>query len=192
MVRGQQYETLSTDPRAVRARLRRKNRKVNRTEDAMVTDLEMLYKPVDTWDMAELARGRPRCKDGTFKGPTPPWVTPLVRREAERRLVDLARAELATMVGDAIQVMTNLMTDDTVDEETGRPYVSASTKLDAAKFIVEQVMGKAKQRVDLEAGASVAEFLGQFSGGLVKRTGDTYKPKRGQIVIDEDGVEVND
>jgi len=192
MVRGQQYDVLSDKPANVRARLRRKDRKIKRTEDDIITDLEMMprYKNVETWDMEELARGRPRNSAGDFRGITPPWVTPLVRREAERRLVQLARAELASQVADAIQVMVNLMHDDEVDDETGRPIVSPAIKMQCATFIIEQVMGKAKQRVDVEAGQSVAEFLGQFSGGLVKRTGDAYRPKRGQIVIDEDGVEV--
>jgi hypothetical protein len=194
MVRGQQYETLSDKPENVRARLRRKDRKIKRTEGDMLADVEMLprYKNVAEWDFEELARGKPRCSDGTFKGPSPSWITPLIRKEAERRLVDLARQELAAHVADAIEVMVNLMHDDSVDEETGKPYVSASVKLDASKFIIEQIMGKARQRVDVGADTSVSEFLAQFSGGLVTRQGQAYRPVRGARVITEEGEDVDD
>ena len=194
MPRGAQYgNQLSDKPANVRARLRRKDRKIKMTEDQMAEEVALLprYKRVDEWDYEELARGRPRCADGSFKGPMPGWITPLVRREAERRLVDLAKAELATHVSSAVAVIHNLMMDDEVDED-GKPYVSAAVKLDAAKFVVEQIVGKAKQKVDVEAGQSVTEFLAQFNGGLVKRSGDAYKPRRGTITIDEDGVEVGE
>lgn len=191
MARGQQYDELSTDPKNVRARLRRKNRKVRYTEDQMAEEAALVYKkPVTEWDMEELARGRPRNAAGDFRGGMPAWITPLVRREAERRLVDMAKAELATHVSSAIKVIYDLMTNDETDFETGRPIVSPQTKLAAAQFIIEQIMGKSKQRVDIEAGQTVTEFLAGFSGGLVKRTGEAYRPRRGQIVIDEDGVEV--
>lgn len=194
MPRGAQYNNqLSDKPANVRARLRRKDRKIKMTEEQMMDEVQLLprYKRVSDWDYEELARGRPRCADGSFKGPMPAWITPLVRREAERRLVDLAKSELATHVSSAVAVIHNLMMDEEVDDD-GKPIVSPSVKLDAAKFVIEQIVGKSKQRVDLEAGESVAEFLSQFKGGLVKRTGEAYKPRRGQIVIDEDGVEVGE
>lgn len=194
MPRGMQGPELSTDPRAVRARLRRKDRKIGRTEDQMLADVEMLprYKDVTEWDFEELARGKPRCADGSFKGPAPRWLTPVIRKEATRRLGDMTRAMLATQVESAVTVMTTLMTDDERDEETGKPIVPATVKMDAAKFIIEQTIGKAKQRVDIEAGESVQDFLAQFSGGIVNRDGSAYRPRRGQRVITETGEDVDE
>src|SRR5688572_29031807 len=52
----------------IRARARR-GRKITERE------LELLYKPMDEWDEEELARGRPRAADGTFRGKSPSWIT---------------------------------------------------------------------------------------------------------------------
>jgi len=54
-------------------------------------------KPIEEWDWQELARGRPRCADGTFKGVAPQWVTLAVRNEAKRRLLARANAEIAAL-----------------------------------------------------------------------------------------------
>lgn len=107
-----------------------------------------LMKPLDQWDLEELARGKPRNKHGTFSGKAPAWITPVVVQEIRRRLLETSYAELASHVGVAIKSLVNILTDDSVDAD-GNPIVSASLKLQAAKYIIDQTMGKAPQTIDV-------------------------------------------
>jgi hypothetical protein len=69
--------SLSQKPEHIRKRLRRR-------EVPLKRDLEMLAnsrKPMSEWDTEELARGRPRDKNGGFRGDTPKWITPLMLDE---------------------------------------------------------------------------------------------------------------
>lgn len=175
---GQEY---STDPKAVRNRLRARARKIGTVEADMEKHLAMLphYRPVEEWDMEELARGRPRGVDGYFHGPRPPWLTPTVRAEAQRRLKEYAGELLSAEVGNAIKVMAQLMMDESVDD-FGTPVVPAKVKIDAAKFIIEQVRGKAKQIHEVDAGPGVREMLAEVL--ILPGGGKGYDPR----VIDQE------
>jgi hypothetical protein len=154
-------ENLSSDPRAVRQRIRRHSR---RTE----ADMKMLadqHKPLEEWDLEELARGRPRCSDGSFKGPVPKWITPVVVKESKRRLRLGALDMLGVMVGDAIRVVHEMMMNDDVDD-TGRPIVDSRTRLQCAMFIIDHVVGKATVRNESE---DEAAFKGMLARALVMR-----------------------
>jgi hypothetical protein len=138
---------LSSDPRQVRNRLRRNEQKFNYVE----RDIEVLYqKPISEWDVEELARGRPRNSAGTFTGRKPGWLTPIVAQEARRRLHDDAFSKLVGHLDLAFKVIKNLLESTELDDK-GKPIVDARTKLAAAQFIVEHVIGKAKSTVEIEA-----------------------------------------
>lgn len=107
-----------------------------------------LVKPLDQWDLEELARGKPRNQYGNFSGKAPSWITPHVVQEIRRRLLETSYAELASHVGVAIQSLVKLLTDDSVDED-GKPIVSPALKLQAAKYVIDQTMGQAPQTVDI-------------------------------------------
>lgn len=111
--------------------------------------LANLVKPVTEWDLEELARGRPRDKDGHFRGRTPTWITPALRSEAARRLKVEAMSYLSGHVDDAIKVLVDLM-KNSPDEKI---------QMDAAKFVIEHVIGKATAKVDIEVGNGVRELL---------------------------------
>jgi hypothetical protein len=96
----------------------------------------------------------------------------MVAAEAQRRLTTMAREQLAAHVGDAVQVMHDLMKDDAVDEN-GRPMAPASVRLDAAQFIVQQILGKAKVSVSLDAGPNIVDLLAKV---LVNEDGSSYTP----------------
>lgn len=133
---------LSMDPAQVRVRLRRRSVDAER-------DVAMLYgKPVEEWDLEELARGRPRNKAGKFSGPRPPWLTPLVLAESRRRLHEETYGQLAGYAQIALKVMKNLMESTEVDAN-GRPLVDAKTKLAAASFVLEHIIGKPKAVVEI-------------------------------------------
>jgi hypothetical protein len=134
---------LSRNPRQIRNRLRRRTQFMER-------DAEMLYeKSLDEWDIEELSRGKPRAKDGTFRGPTPRWITPLVAVEAKRRMLDHAIGALAGHLDQAIVTMGNLLTNEDVDDK-GRPIVDAKTKYAAAAFIIEHLIGKPKALIEVD------------------------------------------
>lgn len=127
-----------------RAKARRHGREVDKV-------MKALYKPVTEWDDEELARGRPRAKNGTFVGAAPGWVTRRILEEAERRHKEMLKGSLNATTPAAIAVIHMILTnDDMVMDEDGnpiRPMVPASTKLDAAKFLIEMSLGKPKQTV---------------------------------------------
>lgn len=142
---------LSEKPSAVRRRIRQSGEKLER-------DVAMLYKPIDEWDMEELARGRPRNKSGNFQGPAPTWLTPVIIKEAKDRLRVLTRDEIAVFANDATRVMHKLMTSEELDYD-GKPIVSASVRLDAAKYLLDQTIGKATNQVEITGNVQLEHLM---------------------------------
>lgn len=133
---------LSEKPGAVRARMRKSSANINR-------DVEMLYeKPVEDWDMEELARGRPRNKAGNFQGPRPTWLTPIILKAAQDRLRQLTRQELSIYAGDAVRVMASLMKNEDTDFD-GKPLVPPGVRLSAAQYVMDQIIGKPTTPVEV-------------------------------------------
>lgn len=142
----------STSAKQIRARARRKQAMVNE-------ELELLYmKPVDQWDSEELARGRPRAKDGTFKGKAPPYIDRAVHEAIVKRFEQVVRTEMNQHTVEALAVVGMILEDDRTDER-GKPVVAAGTKLDAAKFLIEHVIGKPKQRVESDISVRLQGLL---------------------------------
>jgi hypothetical protein len=177
---------LSTNPAHIRARLRRQNSTLNR-------DLELYaqhsgFKPVAEWDLIELAKGRPRNKDGAFRGPSPKWLTFEIAQEAKKRLLDETFGELAQYATRAVKVIYDLMLSDAVDDN-GKPVVDAKTRLAAATFIVEHIIGKPKAVVELEA----TDFTRQaLASAIVLDDGLPQDPEivlEGEIVEDDDDAD---
>lgn len=136
-------------------------RKAKRAEMATEQELEYLYrKPVSEWDLEELAKGRPRNAKGTFSGPAPKWINAAVHEEAMERYTAAVKSEMNATTVDALGVLKHLINNDEVDEK-GKPIVPASTKLDAAKFLLEHVVGKPKQRIEADVSVKLQGILGQ-------------------------------
>src|SRR5690606_22385580 len=132
-------------PKQVRARLRRRGKRMD-----LLTEQEqtVLYrKPVEEWDNEELARGRPRNSNGHFSGPAPKWITREIHEQAMERYTAVVKSSMNATTVDALEVLGHIINNDEYDEK-GRPVVPASTKLDAAKFLIEHVVGKPKQRIE--------------------------------------------
>lgn len=149
-------DELSMTPKQIRRRAQRAGKKANK-------EYHRLYKPVAEWDNEELARGRPRSKDGYFSGPKPKWVTREIHEEALRRFTEQTKAEMRTMVGSSLYLLKAIIEDDQmVYDDEGQPIrhmTPASTKLDAAKFLLEQVLGKPKQHVEGDLQVQIAHIL---------------------------------
>lgn len=122
--------------------------------------LEKAYKPMDEWDEEELARGRPRAIDGTFRGRPPVWVSRAMHETAIETFRENIRGRMRVNAIAAVEYLQGVLGDDSVDEK-GRPNVSASTKTQAAMFLVEHLLGKPKQEVSADISVKLQGVLAQ-------------------------------
>lgn len=150
-------KTKSLTKKQIRARARR-HAKISEAE------LEKLYKPVEQWDEEELARGRPRAADGTFRGSSPNWITRKMHEEAMARFKGIVEGRMREETVTALGVVHEILSNDDVDEK-GRPAVAAGTKLDAAKFLIEHVVGKPTQRQEVDISVRLQALLATATVG---------------------------
>lgn len=136
----------SNRPASVKKRLRKADQIF---EDAKA-DVELYYKkPIEEWDFEELQRGKPRNRNGDFSGGRPKWLTPVLMAEAQSRLRTMTANELGQYAGAAIKVMVELM-------ETSRvPMV----RFNAAKYVLDQIIGLPTQRVEAKAQTAFESLL---------------------------------
>ena len=145
-------------PKQIRARARRRRK---RNVHLSPQELEYLYKkPLEEWDLQELAKGRPRNAKGHFSGPVPQWVDRTVHEASMEKYVAAIKTEMRTSTVDAVKIINELINSKDVDEN-GKPLVSASTKLDAAKFLLEHVVGKPTQRIESDVSVKLQGILAQ-------------------------------
>lgn len=116
-------------------------------------------KPIHEWDNQELARGRPRNKDGKFRGAAPEWVSAEIHEAAMDRFKSIVKTGMRVATVDAIDVVKRILNDDTTDNR-GRPLTAASTKLQAAQFLLEHVVGKPTQRIESDVSVKLQAILG--------------------------------
>jgi hypothetical protein len=136
----------SNRPSAVRQRLR----KANQTFEDAKADVELYYqKPIEEWDWEELQRGQPKTRDGRFVGGRPKWITPVLMAEAQARLRVMTAQQLGRYAGDAIKVMAELMNTSRV------PMV----RFQAAKYVLDQIIGLPTQRVETKAQSDFESLL---------------------------------
>lgn len=173
--------TQSQRPRAARRRLREN---VDRLEEEIGKDIAVVYqKPIEEWDWEELSKGRPRDKSGGFSGRRPTWITPAVSAEAKRRMRQLTEEQLMAHAEEAIDVLRDLMTDNNEDD-FGKPHVPASVKLDAAKYILNHVIGTPKARVEVQETNPLRDLMADV---LVNPDGEpSHIIIEGEVVEDDD------
>jgi phosphorylcholine metabolism protein LicD len=123
--------------------------------------LELLYqKPIEEWDFEELQRGRPRKPNGRFSKNKPAWLTPVMMIEAQRRLEQMSHEELSRYAGNAVEVMAELMNHSRVD----------LVRYNAAKYVLDHVVGMPVQRLKVEANV---KFEGMLADVMVNHDGKT-------------------
>jgi len=177
----QQNREYSTTITATKDRVRRRHKAMSAELD---DDIINYYgKPVSEWDFQELQYGRTREADGTFNmtGPTPTWITPAIMAEAQRRLKLMTRDRMGHYAGAAIAVMAKLMRNSRSD----------LVKFNAAKYILDQIIGMPTQRVEIDEGPTAAEFMADF---LIELDGRKHKVIEGEVtnIFDEDDDEEDD
>jgi len=136
----------------------------------------LFQKPLDEWDLEELAHGRPRSADGTFRGRAPKWITAAVHEQAMERYTAAIKSEMNATTVDAVQAIKNILENEDYDDK-GKPIVPAGTKLEAAKFLIEHVVGKPKQRLEADVSVKLQGILGQV---MVNPSQAAMNPDTGQ------------
>lgn len=146
-------------PKQIRARARRKAAKKGRKTLMSETEFEALYKPIDEWDLEELARGRPRNVDGDFRGRKPSWIT----REVHERAMEQFQLAIKTDMGvqgiTALDTLRYILENEETDDR-GKPIVPAAAKNQAAMFLLEHIVGKPKQQVQQDISVKLQGILG--------------------------------
>lgn len=127
-------------------------------------ELDKLYKPLEEWDEEELARGRPKAADGTFRGRSPSWITRKMHEDAMARFKGIVEGRMREETVTALSVVHGILSNTDVDDKD-RPVVSASTKLDAAKFLIEHVVGKPTQRQEVDISVRLQALLASATAG---------------------------
>lgn len=166
----------SLTKKQIRARARR-HAKISEAE------FNLLYKPIEEWDEEELARGRPRAADGTFRGQAPNWITRELHEQAMARFKGIVEGRMRQETVNALDVVRRILENDDLDDR-GRPAVSASTKLDAAKFLLEHAVGKPTQRVEQDISVRLQGLLAMATAGPVNGGVETFALAEG--MEDED------
>lgn len=145
----------------IRARARRRLARGGRSRQPAVTkqEFEALYKPIEDWDLEELAKGRPRAANGKFTGRVPSWITREVHEKAMERFQLVIKSELSAMNGDALDTMRWILNSDAEDAK-GKPLVPASVKAQMSMFLIEHTIGKPKQHVQQDISVKLQAVLG--------------------------------
>lgn len=151
-LRNRNGKALKMTPKQMRERMRRN------AKGAQSKEFEILYRPIEEWDAEELARGRPRGRDGTFSGLAPKWINRELHEQAMTRFRQVIRDGMNAETNVAIETISKLMGSTETDED-GKPLVSASVKLDAAKFLIDHTLGKPKQRVETDISVKLQGVL---------------------------------
>lgn len=94
------------------------------------------------WDDEEILRGRRRDKNGGWGGRPPLVVPTAVHQEVTRRKIRAAEAMLKDSLEEAVQMLRDVMNGEDVDP---------GVRLRAANIIIERVMGKTPERIEVHA-----------------------------------------
>lgn len=157
-------------------RMRRAREAYNKKINLSTAEKNIRYKkPLDEWDAQELARGRPRDARGGFSGPKPAWVSAEVHEEAMDRFKSIVRSGMRVAAVDAVELVQSLLNDDSTDNR-GRPLVSAGTKLQAATFLIEHMVGKPTQRIESDVSVKLQGILATVMMNPTDMASGNYLP----------------
>jgi len=145
-------------PKQIRARQRRAAKR-SRKNHMSELEFETLYKPIEEWDLEELARGRPRNVDGNFRGRKPGWITREVHERAMEMFIELTKSDMAALAPTALTSLRWVL-ESNEEDERGKPIVPASAKNQAAMFLLEHVVGKPKQVQQQDISVKLQGILG--------------------------------
>jgi hypothetical protein len=105
---------------------------------------------VSELDNEELARGYPKASDGSFRGRPPQVIPTALHNRMRKELFERAEVQLKKDLPDAAKFMSEIIADEEVD---------VKIRLDAAKWLIERVMGKNPTQIQISADAPFMELL---------------------------------
>ena len=143
-------------PKQIRARARRRAKRADTMTEA---EFNARYKPIEDWDLEELARGRPRDARGQFRGRAPSYISKEVHERAMERFKGAIKTEMNGHTVDALATIHWILSNEDVDEK-GKPIVPPGAKLDAAKWLLEHTVGKPTQRIESDISVKLQAILG--------------------------------
>lgn len=172
-------------PKQIRARARRAGALPNLKEQEA-----MLGKPVEEWDLEELAKGRPRNAQGNFAGRPPSYISREIHEKAMERFKEMVRTDMRSHTVIAMDIMKKIMLDDDIDEK-GKPTTPASVKVDVAKFLIEHLVGKPTQPIQNDINIKLQGILGavlvqpgEIPGSFVPAS--SHREVEGSVVEDDE------
>lgn len=173
-------EPLAVSREQIKRRLMRSKRGDKRERDMRLYVEHVLGKPIEQWDLEELARGKVRNKNGRFTGgPRFQHISPLLDKEIANRLRHMALREIQGNVYTAIDVLIDLMKYSDKDD----------IKLKAALVVIEYTLGTPQQNINLagDAGAVAATLAKALvmPGGVT----NAHPVIEGSVVKDSEGDE---
>lgn len=180
---------LQMNKKQIRARARRHAR-------ISEAEFDKLYKPIAEWDEEELARGRPRAADGSFRGKSPSWITREMHEQAMARFKGIVEGKMRRETVTALGVIHQILESEDVDDK-GKPVVNASTKMDAAKFLIEHVVGKPTQRQEVDISVRLQALLATATVGISADRADALSLPSGAdyeaaFAEDDDYIDVDE
>ena len=95
------------------------------------------------WDEEELRRGRRRDKNGRWVGRDPIVVPKAIHNELVRRTLSEGNLRMNDNLYDAVDLLGTVVRD---------PAADYRDRITAAKIIVDRVMGKTPERIDVSVG----------------------------------------
>jgi hypothetical protein len=149
-------KTVVATTKQQRSRMRRRIKRGMRVVDEAWNEL---YKPLDEWDAEELARGRPRNSQGNFSGRPPQYVTRELHERAMEKFKTLIRSDMNAQSITALKTIQMVLESEEVDDK-GKPIVPAASKMDAAKFLLEHIVGKPTQPTTTDVSVKLQGILG--------------------------------
>lgn len=170
-----------------RARLRRSVQKAAERGGGAVM-VGAFSKPLDEWDVEELAVGATRRADGSLPRRRPDYIPRVVHEEAISRFREVAASDMRAIVPAAIQTVQNMIENEDVDEK-GRMVIPPSVKLEAAKWVVEHLLGKPRQPIDVDLSVKLQGVLANVMVSpqeLARRRDTEFIPAVGRDLVGDE------
>jgi hypothetical protein len=175
-------------PKQIRARARRRG---GMDQLSATEQKAMLGKHIEEWDLEELARGRPRDKNGHFTGVAPKWITREMHEKSIELFKTMIRTDMQSHTVLAMDTIKELLQSEEVDDK-GKPTVPAGVKADLSKFLIEHLIGKPTQPIEGDINLKLQGILGavlvqpeQLSAGRYQLSAG-HRVLEGEIVEDEE------
>jgi len=148
----------------IRSRKKRAQKKLDKIGLTPKEFYAKYEKPVEEWDLEELARGVPRNKHGHWAGVQKPRSVPQeVHEHALNVFARVVKTRMNVSSIDALEALGEILKSNEVDEK-GKPLVSPSTKADVAKYLLDHTVGKPKQTVETDISVKLQGILGVVIG----------------------------